>query len=581
MTRNLSGRALKVLRRFPRHMQADAPGKLIGRVTDALVRDQDVQAADMQGIRLAHRLFGARELYDLLLLADLHGIRRSEMAVLFARHDKALRILAALKNGDDEPAVQHQLSLDLLALWALPGDEPLKLFAVDPAGTEPLTEDAANAAIKRLLPEVSAACRTKILLESIRHRIAETAAIHIIGNGSVRALLRGAANALDLDLGKIEHSEDRFWHAAPVHDRLRLKQPALTEADISTEIPPRTEYMGIEENPKIIAEHGPRACKHAELFHVLRKGFEAALLEIRITGTGDRTISPMVVNRDSGHGLGIFAKVPDGTELIFSPQGRALLDGRDVTSRAYAWQGACFAASGAERLVKGSNDSNKSNDFVFADAEADTSAEETDRRTSRFVVVSPAGTLDRKARLPHAGESLPMPTIGVGKTRFAFFVQHGHFSALLADKAPASEAIFGSDIFASTPAQALEAMELLTPRHGVGFADAAVFADPAGAADKESGSLHLRWMERQAYTVKLLIPKRFRHLNEDGEDTVESMVTNSIRRFRPAGVNVKVDFVEEGWLLGMAELPTGDEAAISPISGIRSHTLLEPVPEVE
>lgn len=231
MSRNLSGRAQKVLGRFPRHLEADAPGKLIGLVTGALVRDQDVQAADMQGIRLAHRLFGARELYDLLLLAGLHGITQSEMAILFARQNKVLRLLAILKSGEGEPAERRQQANDLLALWALPGEEPLRLFAVDPAAAGPLTAEDAQIAINRLLPKAAAASQAKVLLEMVRHRIAETAAIHIIGNGSVRALLRGAANALDLDLGKIEHSEDRFWHAAPVHDRLRIHQPSVVDAD--------------------------------------------------------------------------------------------------------------------------------------------------------------------------------------------------------------------------------------------------------------------------------------------------------------------------------------------------------------
>ena len=70
----LSGRALRVLGRFPRHLEADSPGKLIGAVVQALVGDQDVQAADLQAIRRAHRLSDASELFDLLLLAGLHGL---------------------------------------------------------------------------------------------------------------------------------------------------------------------------------------------------------------------------------------------------------------------------------------------------------------------------------------------------------------------------------------------------------------------------------------------------------------------------------------------------------------------------
>ena len=66
MVAALNGRTRRVLQRFPYHMEAAQPGKLLANVTRALVRDQDVQTADLQGIRLAHRVYEARELIDLL-----------------------------------------------------------------------------------------------------------------------------------------------------------------------------------------------------------------------------------------------------------------------------------------------------------------------------------------------------------------------------------------------------------------------------------------------------------------------------------------------------------------------------------
>ena len=179
----LSGRARRVLERFPRHMDAAVPGKLIGAVTQALVRDQDIQAADIQAIRRSHRLYEASELYDLLQLAGLHGLQRSEMALLFARHSKAKQLLAQLEENvtaDADLQQREQLANAFLALWSLPGEEPLRWFAINPDSEEPL--DLASA-VQRLLTVAQLACRNAMLLEAIRTRIATTARIHIIGNG--------------------------------------------------------------------------------------------------------------------------------------------------------------------------------------------------------------------------------------------------------------------------------------------------------------------------------------------------------------------------------------------------------------
>ncbi len=575
----LSGRARKVLDRFPRHLDAAVPGKLISSVTQSLVRDQDVQAADMQAIRCAHRLYEAKELLDLLLLAGLHGLRRAEMGLLFTHHGKACAALAALQANvavDGDLTEREQLANDFLALWSLPGDEPLRLFSVDPDSDEPL--NVVNA-VNRMLPRAKTACRNKPLLEGVRSRIANTARIHITGNGSIEALLQGAANSLDLSMGDIQHSEDRYWHAAPVWNSIPLQQPAPAGETSDRPLAPLTEYMGIEENPHKTAERGPRPVSHGELFHFLRKGFEDALLEIRVRGIGNRTMSPMFVNRDAGHGVGIFGHVADGEEVVFTQQGRVVMDGVDVTSRAYAWQGACFASAGAERL-ESEVEQTSYQDFIFADAELDQQQLDADSGTSRFVEVTPAGCLDREAQLPHAGDSLPMPSISVGKTRYAFFVAQGVFSAVrnTAEEAPA-ESPFGDDPFASTPASVLQRMKLVTPRYAVGFADAALFADSKEEVGGAAAKLTLRWLERQAYTVKLLIPPRFRTYDDNADGLmVREAVKHSIQRFRPAGIDVQVDFVQEDWLMGEAQLP-GDEAAVDAVSRIRSQTLLSSIAE--
>lgn len=581
----LNGRTKRVLERFPYHLDAAKPGKLLANVTRALVRDQDVQTANLQGIRLAHRLYEARELIDLLRIGALHNVSRTELAVLFQRFTAARERFTALRNNvnsDGDLGERESLANEFLSLWPIFGATPLRVFTDDPESTDPI--DVATAA-SRLVQSGAKTVRTAELLETLRQRIANIAAIHQVGNGTVTALLQGAANCLDLELGTIEHSEDRYWHAAPVTDRIPLHRP-ITGTDKSEAITPELEFLGIEENPKRVAEFGPRPVRHTERFHLLRKGFEDALLEIRLRGIGQRTFSPMFVNRDTGHGVGIFAAVPDGVEVVFTQGGRVVMNGKDVTSRCYAWRGACYAEQPAEQKF-GNADSLYRNDFVFADGDAElpeTGDHANGDRISRFVEATPGASLDREGKFPHAGDSLPMPSVGIGKTRFAFFVQHGHFAALRANLPPLPEGVFGSDPFASMHPSVLADRELVTPRYGAAIADASLFADRDGysEADQPAAELHLRWLERQAYKVRLFVPRRFIGFGDDGEgELVKDYIKLGIERFRPAGVDIEVQFIDENWVLNEADLPHEDASLDSAISRIRSQTILSAVPEIE
>ena len=590
MSASISGRGQKVLSRFPRHMEAESRGKLIANVVDNIVRDQDVQAADIQQVRLAHRVLEARQVSDLLLLAGLHGIRKSDMAILYARMQKASDIVLELKvniEADDDPVLREELAESYLEMFALAtnalpealhtANTSLLWFSTIALGAEstfdPSDLDTLDA-IDKLIPHASAALRSKVLLEGIRHRILQTNKIHIQGNGTIRALLLGAATVLDLDLGEIEHSEDRYWHAAKVHDRIRLAHTAVT--DSTQEIPVKTEYMGIEENPRVVTQRGFTVRKHAELFDYLRKGFDDAVLEIIIKGNANRTISPMFVNRDLGHGVGFFGAVPDGQHLVFTQGGRVVLDGRDVTSHCYAWQGACFAQYSATEIGGNTNMQVDRNDFVFADA---TQVLDDDTKIAKFATVTPAGTLDRDALLPHAGSSLPMPTIGIGKTRFAFFIQEAHFNAEIAGTDSPASSVYNNTLFASTPAVVREHIELASPRFGAGFVNASVFAADKMSSDvKPAAQVQLRWLERQAYKVKLLIPNRFRLFDSKNGEQIKDLVKQGIQRFRPAGVDVVVDYVEPYWVMGDAALPTDTENT-NAIDQVRSQPVLEPISE--
>ena len=144
---------------------------------------------------------------------------------------------------------------------------------------------------------------------------------HAGGNGTIAAVLEAAAIALDLDLGAIEHSDDHFMHAAFARDRLRLRPPPLPPLGaggpprVPAPLAPVAEVLGLIENPLRRAGTDPVGRNSGELFHLVRRGFERALLQVRITGMGEAlplTFGPLLVNRDEGHGIGFAGVVPPG-----------------------------------------------------------------------------------------------------------------------------------------------------------------------------------------------------------------------------------------------------------------------------
>src|SRR5262249_51728726 len=143
--------------------------------------------------------------------------------------------------------------------------------------------------------------------------------------------------------------------------------------------------------------------------------------------------------------------VPDGKLLQLTEDGRALLDGSDVTANVYSWQGACFAlpANGEP-----SDDTVRPpHDFVFDGPMLD---RQTKKRVAKFAVALPAGALDREAAFPHSGNGVESPGIGIGRTRLAFFVQEAHLSGdfvvtphpLIAFAGDANDATAPASVFA-------------------------------------------------------------------------------------------------------------------------------------
>lgn len=682
----MSDRARQILGRFPAHLEAARPGKQLEAVTGALAEHLDVLSTDLAAVRRAHRLAHADTLTDVLRLGALHGLGSGDLSILFLRAEHLRALAGALEQAAGSAAADRDAAAEaLLDLHGIEGADPrLALFA--PLGAEGAPPDL-DAAARTLAATVRGLIASRQIVEAARSRVQQVCRIHAAGNGTIRALLLGAANALDLDVdgarnGAVKatlraeagpsaqpldigdeffHSQDRFWHASYVRDRaplvrtvpsrapakrvamgariavseladqmgllapavlaragevgltdLRPDTPLDLEAadrlaalfDFAVErvgrgvvrmermlsvqalatqmglraeallphlaalgasglaagtllppalaaqaarrygyrveqtIPTLPDVLGIEENP-LRRESVPTVeCPHGHRFRVLRRGFDRALLQIQVAGRGDRSLGPMVVNRDEGRGVGFFGAVPDGQTLTFMEEGRVYLAGSDVTAFAFSWQGGCFADAAES----------DPDDFVFDGAGVEA------RRRATFAVVTPEGAMDREAVFPHAGLGIAMPGIGIGETRLAFFAQVAHLSS--------------REGTAEAPV-----IRRVTPHPAIGFADQSVFASTPGETEPPvAAGVGLSWLEHEAYALRVILPRRFALL--DGEEApVTERVRAALERFRPAGVQVRVEYLDDRWRLGQGFLAE-DLGAEDPILRLRGGTML-------
>jgi hypothetical protein len=286
-------------------------------------------------------------------------------------------------------------------------------------------------------------------------------------------------------------------------------------------------------------------CGHRHRFHVVRRGFGREILQIEVAGLGGGTFGPMLVNRDEGRGVGFFGTVPQGKTLVMDESGRLFLDGADVTAFAFSWEGACFADGAELDGVTGKPDPD---DFVFAGQGVPA------RRSAVFVRETPAGSMDREFVFPHAGGDVIVPGIGLGVTRFAFFDQQARLSSREGEPAT---------------------VRRVTPHPTIGFANQSVFAagpDPEPAA----AAVTLKWMEHEAYAVRVILPKRFALLDSGSEPETAAKVGRALRRHQPAGIDVRVEYADDRWVLGRGFAIEGE--AEDPNLLLRGGTVLWPVP---
>jgi len=353
---------------------------------------------------------------------------------------------------------------------------------------------------------------------------------HARGNGTVAALIEGAANALDLDVGPIHHSVDRYLHAAVATDRLRLTGP-------SGPLPAADEVIGLIENPPWRDQTDETRRHHGEVFEVKRRGFGRERLAIRIVGVYERTHRPIIVNRDEGRGIGFMGQVPNTSVLEFNEDGRARLDGADVTASAFSFRGAVFADA----------DKPHDRDFRF------------DAPDCAFATFEPAGAAGRGFSYPHAGHPISVPGIGVGVTRYAAFSGLAHFASRR---------------------DAESGLVAIVPTVFSGTFDRTVFGGLDDGKRPNFAAIRFSWLERRAYTVRVVIPARFRALDaENGGAAVLRHVARALDRFRAAGIVLEVRFLDDRFVVGEAVLSDG--AAVDPVAALQGGTVLWDSPDTD
>lgn len=333
-------------------------------------------------------------------------------------------------------------------------------------------------------------------LELRRRTIATAIGLHRDGNGAVGTLLGAAAASLLLEIGRVEHVEDRYWHLAFCHDLLP-PDPGEPSAD---------DILALEENPFQPKEVDPIDRRHRDVFRVTRGGLEPVTVTVRVVGKGTRTVRPMVVNLDTGFGVSYAGSVADGEELRFESDGRVTLAGASVARDSYAFRGGVLADAAASHPK----------DFLLAPA--------PDREATYAVTEPVADAFDPTGAFPHAEGLLEGAAMSLGESRWAFFVRAAHFGR-------SAESV---------------ADELTEPVFDAGVFDESVYAPAA----EPSGAVGFAWQEREPFAATLWIPQRFAALDSGGESPVRERVRLFVERYRAAGVHIYAKYADDHWSIG-------------------------------
>lgn len=487
----MSARGLAVLERFPEHLGATDPGKLLGHVVTELADPLDLLTRQVGDVRKAHRLAEAPARLDLLRLVALHGLGDESLALLAIRLD-------ALEAADTDDA-------ELIgSLLSLPSETIDELAAISP--------NTVSAAIARMRRHASRQAGERALFTQLIGAMR-------IGNATPAALLHTTGAYLGLSVERIVHTAGRWWHLAVCRDGIRLEiaPPPPTMPDLT----PVADIIGLEENPFRSADIAPAAKAHGQRFRILRGGLEDVDVSVRVIGIGSRSVRPMVVHLEAGMGLVYEGDVPDGQELRFAASGRVTLGASDVTGSAWSFSGGVFASASAELASK---------DFVFGPVPDN---DPVAARICRFAVTAPiADALDVISTLPHGDPSVGPHRLPLGESYWASFVRVGHFGAGITQPA--------------VPRTSAGRFEQAV------FADASV---PIGEAPPPAAEpcfeLGFDWDEREPFAIRMLLPRRFQQLDDDAGTKLTQPLRLLLDRHRAAGVELRVEYADPRWTLGV------------------------------
>jgi hypothetical protein len=428
-----SSRQTKILSRFPSFMRPDAPEKSLGEIAGALGYDLDEAERLMTRIQRAHRLTLAEEERDIFQLAALVGLQRADLLILRRFYEKGF-------------------------------------FASE--------EKTAEKAYGKYLSE---------LKESVQRIVR----IMLQGCGTIWALLEGASVLINADtIGEIKHTDAAearggFIHRVPVeYNVIEDQKQVLKRA-----------FIYLVENPLVDRATEDKERQQREHFNTKRMGFFNEAVAVQITGVADRTVWPMVINQDTHEGVGFGGSLTDGQRVVFAADGKAYLDGSEVTDRCYYIRGALFGHSSFN----------------------------SEARRDLFCIVKPAGSLDRNYPRPTITPlaELPVPILRLGDSTWRFSVEEGAFDAS-------------------------------------GF-DQAVFASGNSTeTSPPMGKVQLLWREHEPFSVAVLIPADLKSLEAamlDGQDLRE-LVRAGLERFRAAGIKLTVDYFNDKWIMGASILKT-------------------------
>jgi hypothetical protein len=320
-----TARTLTILRRFPRHLEVDDPGKLFTDVVNGLGGELDVKSVQLGRVRRSHALGDADEERDVFLLAGLHDLKTEDLDVTRLRLDALRAVETTLSDDsatpDDKTAAAAKLQ-DLLGL----APDAFPAWPTDGADPGPVEARIATS-LGELVSYPSE-------LDLLRGSVESVIELHRAGNGTVRALLGASATYLELALESIVDTDDLYWHVAECRDLMRVVRPEPPGSTVATtEVVPKTDLLALEENPLRRQDSDPVDRRNGDRFNVLRSGFETVPATVRVVGVGDRTVEPMVVNLDAGFGVVYTGSVPDGEELRFESDGRGARDRASVAPR--------------------------------------------------------------------------------------------------------------------------------------------------------------------------------------------------------------------------------------------------------